>query len=320
MKSQRKNFDNGNIKMKILISGATGFVGSYLIPALLAQGDEVVVITRDPGKAKPQFNPAVAVYAWEQLDQINPAEIDAVINLSGENIGAHRWNSTIKQEIIQSRVRATERWVDWILSSEGRKPHLYNASAIGIYGLQELGAHAKFKEKSALIPPHDFLGEVGQAWEHAADKAIAANVPVTFLRFGVILKSNAGMLKKLELSYKLGLGMYLGSGEQNLSWVHVDDVVQVLQMLLAHSEMVGAYNIVAPETVTQRKFAKTLASVLGKPIFLTMPDAAVKLLFGEMGSELLLGSQAVVPERLLEAGYRFKFPTLQEALSHEYKK
>jgi uncharacterized protein (TIGR01777 family) len=308
--------------MKILICGATGFVGKSLIPALLANQHQVTAMGRDTSKIQSVFKNQVTALAWDQLNTLSPDDFDAVINLAGETIAESRWTDKVKAKIKESRVKATQAIVDWCLTAKQKKPHLYNASAIGTYGLQsvqkDLPTPLTEAKSIAFGKPTDFLSEVGQAWESAADEAVNAGVPVTFLRFGVVLKRGEGMLKKLELPFICGLGSVLGTGQQAVTWVHIDDLVQAILFLLQHPAITGAVNICAPGCVSQAAFSAILAKTLHRPLFLTMPAWAVKILFGQMGEELLLGGQHIYPQRLWESGFVFTYPELAAALAHEW--
>lgn len=308
--------------MNILVTGATGFVGRHLIPVLLRNKHKVTIVGRDVNKMHRVFKEALICVSWDELNTLNPAEFDAVINLAGENIAAQRWSSDVKQQIKDSRIKATTQIVDWCLQATQKKPHLYNTSAVGIYGLQAATDPfpKAYTEETAIHfgQPTDFLSEVAQGWEMAALSAAATDFPVTFMRFGVVLKRHEAMLKKLDLSFSLGLGSILGSGLQAISWIHIDDLVGAILFLITHPDIVGPVNLSAPQCVSQLQFAKTLADVMHRPLFLKMPAWLVTGLFGEMGKELLLGGQCVAPDRLQQAGFRFLYPDIYSALSHEW--
>jgi uncharacterized protein (TIGR01777 family) len=308
--------------MKIVVCGATGFVGRHLVPALLDDQHQVLVVGRDTNKAQNIFKKTVNYLNWDQLDQASPDEFDAIINLSGENIAEHRWTPNLKKRIKQSRVNSTKKIISWCLKSKNKKPHIYNASAIGIYGLQtsQKNLPEQLTESSDISfgNPSDFLSDVGQAWEGAANPAIADGFPVTFMRFAVVLKRNEGILKKLETPFYFGLGCILGNGDQAFTWIDIDDLIRVILFLLHHPEITGAVNLCSPQCVSQRDFARTLANIMHRPLFLKMPKTLIKILFGEMGEALLLGGQHVYPKRLKELGFEFLYPDLHSALLHEW--
>ncbi len=307
--------------MNIIICGATGFVGRSLVPALLKEKHIITVVGRDIDKINKTFNHSIDGLSWDQLKQLSPDNYDAVINLAGKNIGDCRWTSKNKAKIKESRVISTKYIIDWCLTAKNTKPHLYNASAIGIYGLQAIQEELPPALTESLALPVElspsFVREITLAWEKAAS---APGISVTLMRFGVVLKRHEGMLKKLELPFSLGLGSLLGGGRQALSWVHIDDLVNAIIFLLQHPDVTGAINICAPSAVSQKTFAETLAHVMHRPLMLHLPTPLIEILFGQMGKELLLGSQHIYPERLKELGFNFCYPNLNAALEREWKR
>jgi uncharacterized protein (TIGR01777 family) len=309
--------------MKIVVCGATGFVGRNLIPALLKDQHQIVVVGRDTNKSKNIFKNTVAYLTWEQLDQTPPDEFDAIINLAGENIAANRWTVGLKKRIKESRINSTKKISTWCLKSKTKKLHIYNASAIGIYGLQRVQENLpeRLIESSPILfgKSSDYLSEVGQEWEQAAHPAIVGDFPVTFMRFAVVLKRNEGILKKLEMPFSFGLGSILGSGNQAFSWIDIDDLTRAILFLLNNPEITGPVNLCSPQCVSQKFFATTLAKIMHRPLIVKMPELIIKILFGQMGEELLLGGQHVYPERLIQLGFEFLYPDLHKALEHEWK-
>ncbi|AWN72902.1 TIGR01777 family oxidoreductase [Legionella anisa] len=308
--------------MKIIIGGGTGLVGQILVPELLQSGHEIYVIGRDEEKIKRTFSSTVHGTTWDKLNTLNPNEFDAIINLAGENIADHRWSPKTKETLLTSRIKTTNQLVLWGIKADTKKPHLYNASAVGIYGLQKKLAqdHITFTETTPPLdsPETSFASLLVTQWEEAAKKGFDAGMPVTLMRFGVILKRGGGMLKKLELPARYGMGAVVGSGEQPLAWIDSTDLVEAIMYLIAHPEITGPVNLVAPESVSQKTFTKTFAQVLKKPAFLWMPAWIIRLLFGQMGEELLLSGQTVAPQRLSEYQFNFKYPTLLSALTKEF--
>jgi uncharacterized protein (TIGR01777 family) len=309
--------------VKIIVCGATGFVGRNLIPALLNEQYEITAIGRDTHKTQQIFKETVHSISWDQLNELIPSQFDAVINLAGENIAQSRWTDHSKQKIKSSRIQATQRIVTWCLKSTNKKPHLYNASAIGIYGLQpaEPDLPAALTESQTILfgKPTDFLSEVGQVWEETTNPLVEKQHPVTIMRFAVVLKRNEGVLKKLELPFSLGFGSRLGNGYQAFTWIHIDDLVQAIIFLLKHPGIIGPINLCAPECVSQKTFATSLAKTMHRPLFLNTPAALINLIFGEMGKELLLGGQNIYPERLQKINFNFLYPDLTSALNHEWQ-
>ncbi|KTD11870.1 nucleoside-diphosphate sugar epimerase [Legionella gratiana] len=308
--------------MRIIVGGGTGLVGQTLIPELIQSRHEIHVLGRNEEKVKQVFSNTVQTTTWNKLDTLNPDEFDAIINLAGTSIAAHRWNAQIKDQLLSSRLKTTNQLVEWGTTAKNKKPHLYNASAVGIYGLQKKQAqdNITFTETSIPIssPEMCFSTQLVTQWEAAAKKGMARGMPVTLMRFGVVLKRGEGMLKKLEFPTQYGMGAVFGSGEQPLAWIDSTDLVHAILFLLAHPEITGPINLVAPECVSQKKFTKTLAQVLKKPAFLWLPAWSIRLLLGQMGEELLLSGQTVAPQRLAEYQFKFKYPTLFAALTKEF--
>lgn len=305
--------------MNILIAGGTGFIGRYLVAALLSEQHEVTVLSRNLKKVATVFTKQVKAITWDQLNSLNADEFDAVINLTGHNISDHYWNKKTKQLIKSSRVNATKSLAQWCTQAKN-PPHIYSADGIGIYGLQATSSTlpSPLTETTPIKPTSDFLNEVGRAWEQALLPAIDADIAVTIMRFAPVLKKGEGMLKKITPIFNLGLGGPIGSGQQAFSWIHVDDLVHAIQFLLQHPSITGVINMSAPECVMQKTFAKSLANAMHRPALLPTPAWMLKLLFGQMAEELLLAGQNVYPARLLENGYSFLYPTLNLALQHDW--
>ena len=301
--------------MMILIAGASGFVGKKLVQALAAH-HSLIVVGRNQARLLRDFPASVRAFAWSQLHELDAKSVDVVINLSGLNIAASRWNARVKRELIDSRVDTSTQLIEWAMQQHA-KPRFICANAVGIYGMQDPSAMA-LDEQSAidLDHPRDFLSEIGIRWQQALQPAVDDGMNVVTTRFGVVLAKDGGMLKQLRLSFMFGLGSVLGDGEQVISWVHADDVVGAMLFLLEHPQLSGAFNITSPFLVTQREFAHALAKTMHRPLWLTLPSWLIHGLLGEMGDSLLLKGQRVVPSRLLEEGYGFKYPHLLDALSH----
>jgi len=241
------------------------------------------------------------------------AEYDAIINLSGENIGGQRWSKQRKQAILKSRTNCTQKIVEALLQLE-KPPFLINASAVGIYPTAYNASSPKqCEEDDAVTSAENFLNQVGLAWEAALKPLERAHIPYAVTRFGVVLEKNGGMVREVLPSFKFMMGSVLGSGQQSFSWVHRDDVISAMAFLL-QKRLAGVFNVVAPEVVTQRQFAKTLARVMHRPCFMRLPAFVIKLLFGQMGQELLLSGQSVSSKKLQDAGFSFQYPKLEKAL------
>lgn len=294
--------------MNVTLTGATGLIGTRLIPALLEAGHAVHALAR---KRPDHLPPQVRFSAWSAGEAEPPAEslagAGAVIHLAGEPV-AQRWTSEAKKRIRSSRVTGTRHLVN-ALSTESRRPQvLISASAIGIYGSR---GDETLTEKSS--PGNDFLARLAVEWEQAAVLAEALGIRVVPLRFGVILASDGGALAKMLPPFRLGLGGRLSSGRQWMSWIHIDDIVNLILFALTTENVRGPINAVAPNPVTNALFTKELAAALHRPAMLPVPKLALQLLLGEM-TAIVLASQRVVPEAATAMGFQFHFPQLAAAL------
>jgi uncharacterized protein (TIGR01777 family) len=302
--------------MNILIAGASGFIGKELVRNL-SQNHTISVLGRRIEKLEKNFSKNITKLTWKNLNDYPATTYDIVINLAGSSIGAKRWDCEIKKELIESRTLTNKLLIDWLIQNKA-KPRFFCANAIGIYAAEEISN--QFLDEYSPLPlvPKDFLQKIGLAWEKSLSTAMDANISVTTLRFGVILKQGKGMLKKLEYPFNLGLGSILGNGEQTVTWIHYKDLINALNFLIASPDITGPINIVAPYPITQQEFAEQFAKILKRPLFLKTPPWIIKLLFGEMGEYLLLKGQKVVPTRLSELGFAFTYPTIEAALTELY--
>lgn len=296
--------------MKILVTGSSGLVGSRLVPELRSLGHRVVRLVRDRTRVADD-----AAYWDPAVGQVEPAALqncDAAVNLAGESIAAGRWTEKRKQAIRASRVDSTRTIARALAALEPKPRLLVNASAIGYYGSRG----DEVLDETSASGSGDFLSGVCRDWEAATEPAAQAGARVVLARFGVILSRRGGALKQMLLPFKLGLGGRVGSGAQYMSWIAIDDVVGAIIHSLTITSLTGPANVVAPEPVTNREFTKTLGRVISRPTIFPMPAFAARAAFGQMGEELLLGSQRVAPARLIATGYTFKFPELEPALRH----
>jgi uncharacterized protein len=307
--------------VKILIAGASGFIGKRLVKELCEAGWEVIILGRDLAKLKRHFADPVQRLTWQMLDDFSPSGLDAIINLCGYNIAAKPWSKKVKNALIASRVRTTESLIAWA-SKQPLKPRVICANAVGIYGMHDGSDDSEFDEASYIdfAHPRDFLSEIGVRWQQALEPAIAAGISVVSLRFGVVLGKDGGMLKKLALSFSLGLGSIVGDGKQIISWIHIGDVTSAILFLLNKPALSGAFNLTAPQPLSQAEFARSLASQMHRPLFLKIPAVMVRAIFGEMGEALLLKGQRVLPTRLMQEGYNFLHQDINSALAQEYAK
>jgi uncharacterized protein len=297
--------------VKVLVTGATGMIGRSLADALFARGDEVVGLTREPGRAR-DANPRVEWVRWQPtLERPAPEAfegVDGVVNLAGESI-AQRWNDDVKRRIMESRRTATHNLVQAIEGLERKPAVLVNQSAIGFYGDR---GDAVLDEGST--PGSGFDSEVVQEWEKAARGVEAAGVRLAITRTGQVLDPRGGFLGELLTPFKLGVGGPLAGGAQYVSWIHRDDEVGILLWALDDESVSGVVNASAPEPVTNKEFSKTLGKVLGRPAILPIPGFVVELKFGSEFGKVASGGQRVLPKRTLELGYEFRHPRVEEAL------
>jgi len=291
--------------MKILVTGGTGFVGHSLCPALAADGHEVVILTRQPAPRMP----AAAVSSVTRLDGLDASDFGGVVNLAGAPIGDGRWTEARKKLLLDSRVDTTAKLVQWMARAKRRPPVLVSASAVGYYGEQ---GDRPITEHTPPTP--GFTHDLCAAWEREAAKAGELGVRVCLMRIGVVLDEGGGALAKMLPAFRMGAGGRLGTGKHWFPWIHRADVTAICQWLLESDQARGAYNVGAPNPVTNAEFTRALGRALGRPTVLPMPEAALKLLFGEM-SELLLVSDRMLPKRLLDEGFKFRYPDLDRALA-----
>ena len=293
--------------MRILMTGATGFIGQPLCEALAEKGHELLVVSRSPEKARdalPEGTEARAAVA-----DFADAAPEAVINLAGEPIAEGRWSDEKKRKIVESRVEITRAVVDLCGRLETAPKVLVNASAVGYYGDQG------DRDVTEETPPnHEFVHDICDRWESEARKAEAHGVRVAISRIGLVLDAGGGMLARTLTPFKLGVGGRLGDGKQYMPWIHRDDMVRILVFLLERDDLSGPFNASAPNPVTNADFTQKLANALNRPAVLPAPALALKLAFGEM-SHLLLTGAKMLPKRLEDAGFEFRYPRLEQALA-----
>ncbi|HLL77167.1 MAG TPA: TIGR01777 family oxidoreductase [Pyrinomonadaceae bacterium] len=297
--------------MKIVVTGATGLVGSALVPSLLADGHSVVRLVRRQSNAGAGGNVTDAVWQPDrgEIDAGALAGCDAAVHLAGENISEGRWTEEKKRRIIESREKGT-RLISETLARLTPLPRvLVSASATGFYG--DRGDEVLTEESTS---GRNFVAEVCREWEAATEPARAAGIRTVMLRFGIVLSREGGALQKMMTPIKLGVGGKLGSGRQYYSWITIDDAVAAIRHALVDESVSGPVNAVSPQPVTNAEFTKALGRALGRPTLFAVPAFAARLAFGEMADELLLASARVEPARLKATGFEFKHPTLEGAL------
>ncbi|MDT3494137.1 TIGR01777 family oxidoreductase [Bacillus toyonensis] len=295
--------------MKIAISGGTGFIGKYLSTFFIQKGYTVYILTR---KNKIETsNPNLQYVQWTpDLPTFPLSSIDIVINLAGESINS-RWTKKQKEAILNSRLQATRGLIKQ-LQALSTKPHTFiNASAIGYYGTSETESFTEQQE----TPGNDFLAKTVFLWEQEACKARSLGIRTIYARFGVILGADGGALPKMLLPYQFYIGGTIGSGNQWLSWIHIDDVVRMIDFIIHKKEINGPLNITAPLPIRMKEFGETMATIMRKPHWLPVPSFMLHALLGEM-SILVLEGQHVLPSKAIEHGYQYTFPAIDHALQN----
>jgi hypothetical protein len=297
--------------MKVAITGATGFVGSRLVERLQAQGHQPLILTRNRASADRAF-PTLEIVAYTPTEsgswQQAIAGCDAVVHLAGEPIAETRWTPERKQEILKSRQLSTQKIVEAIAQANPKPTVLVNASAIGYYGTSET---ATFDETSPA--GDDFLAEVCQAWEAEAQKVKDAGVRLVILRLGIVL-GDGGALAKMTPPFKVFAGGPIGTGRQWFSWIHRDDLVNLILEALSRKDIEGVFNATAPNPVRMTELCQTIGETLNRPSWLPVPSFALEALLGE-GAKVVLEGQQVLPKRTTNYGFKYRYPTVKQALA-----
>jgi uncharacterized protein (TIGR01777 family) len=297
--------------MRVTVTGATGRIGTGLVRALLARGDEATVLSRDPGRARAAL-PGVQAAAWDPAIEPAPAEAlagrDGVVHLAGEDI-AQRWTADAKRRIRESRELGTRHLVEGLRAAEPRPRVLVSGSAVGYYG-----PHGDEPLDESTPPGDDFLAQVCLAWEREADRAQELDVRVVRLRAGVVLDREGGALSKMLPFFRLGIGGPVAGGRQYMPWIHRDDLIALQLAALDGEAWSGPVNATAPEPVTNRAFSRELGRALHRPAFAPVPGLAVRLLYGDMAS-IVTGGQRAIPRRAQELGFAYRHPRLDGALA-----
>ena len=294
--------------MRILIAGGSGFIGEPLVRSLLARGDKVAVLSRSPSQVR-----AGRGVQWDGRTQGGWSQeviaADAVINLAGENVGEGRWTPERKKRLVASRLEATHAIVEALRHAPPRARTLINASAVGYYGARDDQVLDESGSRGS-----GFLAGLVEQWETAAQEAeLLARLVI--LRFGVALAADGGALKKMMIPFKLGVGGSIGNGRQWMSWIDRDDATAIVRWAIDRSDVRGLYNATAPEPVRNRDFTRALARTLHRPAMVPVPAFALRLAFGQMAEEMLLGGQRVVPRRAEAEGFLFETRTIEQALA-----
>ncbi|RVU86107.1 TIGR01777 family protein [Leucothrix sargassi] len=292
-----------------LITGGSGFIGSKLIPTLLEKGYQITVLSRNAPKTKQQFDNQVETIT--RIGSISGKQhFDVVINLAGQGIADKKWSERVRKQLRESRLATTKDLITYFERATVKPSVFISGSAIGFYGLK---SDEELNESST--GDKSFSSRLCKDWEAAAGKAEALGIRTCYLRTGVVLDKNGGALTRMLPPFKLGLGGPIGSGKQYMSWIHRDDIVGIIHHIIEDNTLAGPVNGTAPEPVTSKAFATTLGKTLKRPAFMPLPGFVVKFLMGDMGKELLLSGQRVIPEKALTSGYTFKYPALDDALN-----
>ena len=309
--------------MRMIIAGGTGLIGRKLALHWLTKGYEVAIIGRSGKHIAEIYQNRVEALEWKDLETKNFEKAAVVVNLAGAGIADKRWTKTRKAEILASRIKPTQKLVSLLSSLGESSPPLFNASAIGVYGLQaqlKSGLPLQLDENTPIDWGHspDFLSQVAREWEKATHPALKQGVRVVNLRFGVVLTKKGGALPRIALPFHFFLGGPIGAGHQPFSWVALEDVIFAMDFLLENRSISGPVNIVAPQCVSQNELAKVIGKVLHRPTVLRVPAFSLKLILGEMAQELLLEGQHVYPLTLLEQGFQFHYPNIEPALINAF--
>lgn len=291
-------------KAKILIAGSSGLIGEALVPFLQAQGFIVGRLLRKPQDQHPYWD-----IEKQSLHLKAFATPEVVINLAGANIASGRWTKKRKQQLLCSRVLSTKLLVEHFKKVSPPPKLFINASAIGFYGSRGL---QQLDESSAA--GKDFVSQLALQWEQTSQYIKTPATRLVNLRTGLVISKQGGALAKMLPAFKLGLGGKIGSGEQMMSWIDLNDMLKAILFIINHQQMAGPVNMVSPNPVSNKAFSQLLAKQLKRPCLLPLPDCLVKLLFAEMGKELLLASTYVIPKKLIDAGFEFEYKRLDKSL------
>jgi hypothetical protein len=307
-------------QQRYLITGGSGFIGTQLIKQLLVEKHDVTVLTRNEvGTANHFANIMSAenlplqtkVKTISRLELLPPdTNFDVVINLAGQGIADKRWSDKIKQQLINSRINTTKSLYEYLNNCLVKPDVFISGSALGYYGLRE--DDAKIDETGNT--DKSFSSKLCQLWENEAQSIENLGIRTCYLRTGIVLGKGGGALAKMIPPFKMGLGGPLGKGTQWMSWIHMDDIIGIIRYAIGNDNISGPINGTAPEPVTNKVFTSTLGKVLRRPALIPMPAFVMKLMLGQMAEELLLSGQRVVPDRISQAGYTFKYVELESAL------
>ena len=293
-------------RQTVLVTGATGFIGSRLVSSLTEAGHQVIALVRNPAKAEALHPPIMLITSLDQLPV--DANIDAIVNLAGEPIGNGLWTEAKRRKIVESRINMTDDIVRLIARLERKPAVLINGSAIGWYGLWQDQVLTETAKSHAC-----FCHELCHAWESAANRAGNYGVRVVCLRIGLVVGTEGGFLTRMLMPFEFGLGGPMGSGKQWMSWIERDDLIRLIAHTVAKPDISGPINATAPIPVTNRKFTDELGRRLGRPAIFRIPAVLLHGTAGDLADELLLGGQRVIPNKALSSGFVFRHETLRSA-------
>lgn len=299
----------GSSAKKVLITGGTGFIGTKLCDVLLNEGFELYILTRND--SLPRTNNKPTQRYVNSLGELQGMNFDIVINLAGENI-SQRWSQSAMDSIFKSRIETTRDLVNFI-NEQKTKPSLFiSGSAIGYYGNDSKKEFTEADENKEV--DSGFASMLCKSWESEARK-INPEIRTVFLRTGVVLEKDGGIIQRLYPSFILGLGSQIGDGSQWLSWIDRDDIIRIILFIINTPDIQGPVNATAPNYVTNAEFSKTLAKVLNRPCIIKAPGKLFQLIYGQMASEIILNGQKVFPKKLIDHGFKFSYPSIDESLS-----
>ena len=296
-----------NSQKNVLVTGASGLIGSALVPFLKEQGYSVQTLTRSTNQLTPYWN-----IEQQEINLNGAPDPDIIIHLAGLNIAKYRWSKTVKNKIISSRIQSTQLMVDHINNSSTPPSLFICASAIGFYGEQGQQQVNEASPKGKL-----FVSELAAQWEHISQQVKHPDTRVVNLRTGIVLSNKGGALTKMLPAFKMGVGGKVGSGKQIMSWIDLQDELNAILFIMKEQQLTGPVNLVSPNAMSNQQFSKALAKALKRPCLFPLPAAIVKLLFAQMGEELLLSSTHVHPCKLLKAGFKFEYALLEKSLKKQ---
>jgi len=297
-----------------LVTGGTGFIGTVLCARLVQSGFKVYVLTRAKSRALPSHNNLIAYV--NKLEALGNVEIDVIINLAGEAI-SRRWTRKAKENIYNSRILTTRYIIDYMKSLKKRPQLFISGSAVGYYGGDSLKV---FDEETGFSnDPKGFAQYLCQSWEAEAQHAETLGVRVVLVRIGPVLEKNGGILSKLLPSFYLGLGSQIGSGRQWFSWIDRDDLIDLILFIISNTQISGPINATAPNPITNKDFSLALAKVINRPCLIKTPEFILRLIFGQMAEEIMIQGQKVLPQKALNHGFHFVYPTLEKSLEKIFR-